>query len=172
MTGVQVEYARALFQLALENQELEAVQDGFQAFVKALDRDVRSFFNHPKVSRAEKRQTLEKVVSQELLRHFLYVLVDNDRMNLADSIYYAFVDQINEMNRVREATVFTRTELTDPQLEQIRSSLSKKFNRKIAIRQQLDESILSGIRIQIDGTVIDETGNRQIEDLKALLKRG
>ena len=172
MTGIQVEYARALFQLALENQELETIKDGFQAFVKALDQDARNFFNHPKISRAEKRQVLEKTIALELLRHFLYVLVDNDRMNLADSIYYAFAELINEMNRVQEATVFTRTELTEAQLDEIRSSLSKKFNRKIAIRQQLDGSIISGIRIQIDGTVIDETGNRQIEDLKALLKRG
>jgi len=172
MTGIQEEYARALFQLAMEHDLLNDMQTGFLAFVEALDDDTMHFFNHPKITKQEKRDVLEKAVSLELLRHFLFVLVDNERMSLSGTIYYAFVDLINQMKKVKQVKVYAKQKLTVKQKDTIRQKLEKSLSHSIEIEELIDETIFSGIRIEIDGMIIDETSNRQLEDLKANLKRG
>lgn len=172
MTGIQEEYARALFQLAAENNKMDDIKLNYLAFIEAIDEGTMHFFNHPKITRQEKRDVLEKAVSMELLRHFLFVLIDNERMNLVRTIYYAFVDLVNEMNKIKQVKVYSKHKLTAKQAEAIKQKLEKSLNHKIEIDEMIDETIISGIRIEIDGTVIDETSNRQLEDLKANLKRG
>ncbi len=172
MTGIQEEYARALFQLAMENDLLKATESGYLAFVEALDDDTMHFFNHPKITKQEKRDVLEKAIKLELLRHFIFVLIDNDRMSLARTIYYAFVELINQMNKVKQVKVYASQKLTAKQIDSIRQKLEKSLLHAIEIEEIIDEKILSGIRIEIDGMVLDETSNRQLEDLKTNLKRG
>ncbi len=64
------------------------------------------------------------------------------------------------------ATVASRAKLDKSQLNQIKSILSKKFDRPIRIKMKTDKTIIAGFRITIAGEVIDGTVNKKLEDLK------
>ncbi|MBN2504454.1 MAG: ATP synthase F1 subunit delta [Bacilli bacterium] len=172
MKTVQEEYAQALFQIALEMKKIDTVEVAYSTFIKAFDTSVRKFFLHPKVSRQEKKDVLTSSVADDLLRHFLFVLIDNERMDIVGNCYYAFNEMIDRMQSVKRATVFSRDKLSDAKLTSIGKELEKKYNQKIEITAKIDPEILSGFRIEIDGFVIDATANRKLADLKNSLKQG
>jgi len=55
------------------------------------------------------------------------------------------------------ATVSVAKPLSDKQLQDLQKKLSKAFDSELNINQEVDESIIGGMRIQVAGEVIDAT---------------
>ena len=166
MTDVEKQYARALFSLALEKNEVDKIYQEMLSFLKSIDEKTKEFFLHPKISKKAKHEIVEKALNNNLLVNFLKVLIDNDRFILLDNIVYAYLDLINEMNEVVEVKVTTKTSLSKNNIEKIKKNLETKLLKKIKIIEELDETIIGGIRIEYLGNVIDETVNSSLENMK------
>ena len=172
MTDVERQYARAVFSLALERNEVDAVYQELRTFIDSLDHNAKQFFSHPKIDRLDKQDVLEKVIKNKLLTNFLKVLIDNDRFELLETVAYAYLDLINEMNEVVEVVVYSNTKITASNIEKIKISLEKKLLKKINMTQIIDPSIIGGIKIEYQGSVIDQTINTSLEALKQTLTGG
>ncbi|MGD9964042.1 MAG: ATP synthase F1 subunit delta [Candidatus Izemoplasmatales bacterium] len=166
MTDVEKQYARALFSLALEKNEVDNVYQEMFAFLQSTDLKTKEFFLHPKIAKKDKHEIIEKTLTNNLLVNFLKVLIDNDRFILLDNIVYAYLDLINEMNEVVEVKITTNTSLSKNNIEKIKKNLETKLLKKIKIIEELDETIIGGIRIEYLGNVIDETVNSSLENMK------
>jgi F-type H+-transporting ATPase subunit delta len=166
MTDVEKQYARALFSLALEKNEVDKVYQEMFAFLQSTDLKTKEFFLHPKIAKKDKHEIIEKTLTNNLLVNFLKVLIDNDRFILLDNIVYAYLDLINEMNEVVEVKITTNTSLSKNNIEKIKKNLETKLLKKIKIIEELDETIIGGIRIEYLGNVIDETVNSSLENMK------
>jgi ATP synthase, F1 delta subunit len=57
----------------------------------------------------------------------------------------------------RIATVSVAKPLSEKQLQDLQKKLSKAFDSELNINQEVDESIIGGMRIQVAGEVIDAT---------------
>ncbi|HOP57546.1 MAG TPA: ATP synthase F1 subunit delta [Bacillota bacterium] len=171
MKGLREEYAEAIFQLALERNVLKETEDGLEAFTKGLDDKSLRFFDHPHISKQEKKTVIEKAVRSPLLKDFLCVLVDNNRMGLVFEIKTAFDEFVNEHNLVKPVKVFTAKPLSADQKKNLADKLGKNYNRKIAITEIIDDKIISGIKIAVDDRIIDYTSNRQLEELQLKMKK-
>ncbi|MBU1145103.1 MAG: ATP synthase F1 subunit delta [Firmicutes bacterium] len=172
MTSIHEEYAKSIFSLAMESNQLNEFQAGFLAFTEAIDEKTMQFFNHPKISKNEKKQVIEHSVKLTLLKHFLFVLIDNERMNVIPSIFYSFSELIDDLNKIKKVQVYSKKVLSDDQRKALLVQLEKDTYHKIELEEIIDDSIISGFRLEYDGLVKDETSNRQLEDLKSNLKRG
>jgi len=171
MKGVREEYAEAVFQLALEGDQIKAFQDEMSAFVAACNQETMKFFAHPKITKEEKKEALAKTVMLPLARDFLCVLVDNGRIDMVKDIKLAYDELVDDYEKVKKVTVYTAKPLSAAQKHALAEKLGKKYNRKIAITESIDTNIISGIRIRVDDNVIDATSNRQLEDMKSMLKK-
>lgn len=172
MTNNVLEYAKALFELSNERNQLAEVTESFEMLLPQLSDESMRFFLHPRIEKSEKKQLLSTILTQPLLLHFFYVLIDNERFTELKEIYTAFVELIHLQKQVIEAAVYSKTKLSDAELKSIQTSLTKKWGKQVLVEQKIDSTILSGFRIEIDGTIIDDTSNRQLEELKTKLKRG
>ena len=172
MTDVEKQYARANFSLALEKNEVDKVYQEMFAFLQSTDLKTKEFFLHPKIAKKDKHEIIEKTLTNNLLVNFLKVLIDNDRFILLDNIVYAYLDLINEMNEVVEVKITTNTSLSKNNIEKIKKNLETKLLKKIKIIEELDETIIGGIRIEYLGNVIDETVNSSLENMKQSLLGG
>jgi F-type H+-transporting ATPase subunit delta len=172
MTDVERQYARAVFSLALERNEVDIVYQELRTFIDSLGHNAKQFFSHPKIDRLDKQAVLEKVIKNKLLTNFLKVLIDNDRFELLETVAYAYLDLINEMNEVVEVVVYSNTKITASNIEKIKISLEKKLLKKINMTQIIDPSIIGGIKIEYQGSVIDQTINTSLEALKQTLTGG
>jgi F-type H+-transporting ATPase subunit delta len=57
----------------------------------------------------------------------------------------------------KTATVSVARPLSEKQLQELQGKLSKAFDSELIINQEVDESIIGGMRIQVAGEVIDAT---------------
>ena len=77
-------YARALFEVASEQDEIDTVRDEISAFAEAMhsNRDLAVFFFSPYFSVDEKKEGLEKAVTgaSPALANFLQALIERHRM--------------------------------------------------------------------------------------------
>ncbi len=169
MTGIAHQYALAVFLLAKEIDKELVFKDLLDKFSWGLDEETYKFFAHPKISKIEKREMLEKVVEDKLLLNFLKVLVDNDRFSIIQAVVVAYQVILDELNKVMKVKVYSKKPLTKTNLEKISKKLQNTYNRNIKIEVEIENTIIGGFRIEFEGNVIDETINKQLDDLKSSL---
>ena len=171
MSYVAFQYAEALFSLALEERQLPGVKDAYDGFLAVKDQEFTHFLNHPKVTRNEKKDVLKNVVNNTVFLHFLYVLIDNHRIDLIDDCHHEFVTILNNQNKEMDVTVFSKAKLTKEELQQLQTNIGKKHNRTDRLSNVVEPTILGGIRIEYEGHVLDQTINNYLHDLKNDLTR-
>lgn len=169
MSYVAFQYGEALFSLALERNALDSVLEDFSALEASIDEDIYKFLNHPKISKKNKKDTLKESVSNELLLHFVFVLIDNLRIDLLTDVLNEYKKLYDNKNKVLKVNVYVNKLLTKEQEKQLVVNLEKKLNRNVELLSIVDESIVGGMRVEYEGMVHDETINNYLQSLKANL---
>lgn len=169
MTGIAYQYALAVFSLAKEADRAEEFFDVLEGYSKSMDDASMKFFMHPKISKSEKQEVLSKITNDVLLLNVLKVLVDNDRFLLIKAISLAYKDILDEIHKIMIVKVVSNKALTKTNLDKIKKKLKLNYDRNIQIEEIIDDSIIGGFRIEFEGNVIDETINKQLEDIKSSL---
>lgn len=166
MSYVAFQYAEALFQLAFEEDRVTELQQAYKALIEGLDDDIRRFLRHPKVTKNDKKEILGQVVDDTLLRHFLFVLIDNVRIDLLEDCLSELNAIINHQNKVMDVTVYSKQPLRSDDMKALQANIGKKHNRTVRLENVVDPSIIGGIRIEYEGHVLDQTINHYLHALK------
>ena len=169
MTGIANQYALAVFSLAKQEKKEVEFLTILENFASGIEEKTNKFFAHPKISRLDKKTMLENVLQDKLLLNFIKVLVDNDRFFLIQAIVLEYKNILDKLNKLMNVVVISNNPLTKVNLEKIRKKLKSTYNKKIEIKEEIDKSIIGGFRIEFEGNIIDETINRQLEDIKSTL---
>jgi len=169
MTGIAYQYALAVFSLAEETGRSQEFFKNLKVFAESLDHETCIFFVHPKIEEKDKFAVLEKSVEDTLLRNFLKVLVENDRFTYIDSIVMAYQDILDNLHKIMKVMIYSNKPLTETNIEKIKNKLSKTYGRTIEVEVTIDTLILGGFRIEFEGNVIDETINRQLDNIRSSL---
>ena len=172
-------YSKALMEMALDaNAKHTEVQKelGFILNTVNENRDLKEFIQNPVISKKDKKEVLDKIfngkVSASLL-NFLFLLCENNRLNILDDIFSSFVLEINKMENTVDAIITSAVPLDDAQKERLISKLQNKIktdkgNIKVNPEFQIDEAILGGIVVKINDTVIDLSSRKKFENLRSL----
>lgn len=177
ISTVGLQYAKAIFDLAYEKKLEEIYFENLKLINNLINSDDSIFktFTHPGITYDEKKDILKNVlinkVENEFL-HFLFVLIDNDRFQNLEDIVDSYQYYLNEQKKECNAKVFTKYSLLDEELDNIRKKLQMHFNKKVNLEQIVDENLIGGITIHIDGKVIDGSILSQMHGLKNELKKG
>lgn len=166
MGYVALQYAEALFGITLEEEKIDETLLAFEEFNNAIDDDIFKFLNHPKISKKDKKEVVRKAVKNELLKNYIFVLIDNSRIELLDESLIEFKKIVDKQNKVMKVSVFSKKALNTEQKKQLKINLNKKHNRKIMLNNIVDKSISGGLRIEYEGMILDDTINNYLETLK------
>ena len=80
-----------------------------------------------------------------------------------------FEDLSREFRGEAIAWVSSAVALTEEQLETLRTGLEKKFARKITLRTRVDPSLIGGMRVEIEGRVIDGSIRNKLDKIKEVM---
>ena len=166
MSYVAFQYAEALFALAVEEKQVNDVLSSFEAFVEAQDEDIEKFLSHPKVTKKDKKEVVGNAISNSLFKNFVFVLIDNSRIEYLDDCLSEFKVINDNQNKVMNAVVYSKELLPISDLNKLKNNLGMKHNRKVLIENIVEESIIGGLRIEFEGQILDETINSYLIELK------
>ena len=164
------QYASALFDIVKEDKTLNEAKESFDVFVDVLktNLDFWNVLNSPKIKVDEKKKLIKETFKNCLSEFifFLYVVLDNGRIDKIFDIYKQFVFLINEENNIKVVEIYSSTPLTQNEYEKLSSSLKKYYKGyDVVVHNKIDLKIIGGYHILVNGISIDLSIKRKIDDL-------
>lgn len=174
MAIASLRYAKALFEIALEEQKVDefAAKIGTFTSVYNSDKDFSSLINHPQVNAEEKLSLIKKAFGGELpeeVYSFFALVLRKGRESEIGHIFSAFNGLVLQYKNIAEAVVTSAVPLSDSQVAKLQKTLSQKLNKEVIIKQQVDKDVIAGVKIAVAGMLYDATVGAEVHDMKKQL---
>jgi F-type H+-transporting ATPase subunit delta len=169
-------YARALFEVALEQGKLDLLRDQLAQFADALedDRQLAIFFFSPYFSTAEKEQGLERILegADESFVNFLRLLIEKHRMPVLFRIRHEYERLWEEENKVLPVEITSAIELDSATTESLGRTIGERAGRKVALAARVDPEIIGGIIVRVGNSILDASIRNRLEQLRRHVAQG
>ncbi len=172
ITSTAKRYARAIFELAQERNELDLVLSELDNFTDLVESssDLKKIISMPNSDNKLKIiEDLTKDRYSQLFADFIRILVKNNRAALFPQIREDFHARYDHLHARVRATVVTAVPLPKELTEAIKKRLEKMFNASLVIDNQIDKSILGGFVVKLNGKVLDASVLEKFKKLKMYL---
>ncbi len=164
-------YADALFEAARERDELEATLDNLKEFLEALkeSEELRLFFYGTQVPENQKRRAIDSLTEgmTPSTTNFLKVLTDNDRTEILYEVVLRYENLVKEhLGRV-EVDITTAVELSQEELDKVRSRLGSILDGKeVTLQTHVDPELVGGAIFRFGGRQVDGSVRGQLTSLR------
>jgi len=168
-------YSIALFELSQENNKISEIQKNAKLLSETITHEYVSLISSPTILKEERMKLLEKTYKNKvsnLFLTFLKILILKNIFYYIQDILISFEDICDEFLNIYKATVYSTELLSPTDLNLISKTLSKKYGKKIKIINEIDEDLISGIKVRIKEETIDMSIKNDLEQLKLLIMKG
>ena len=94
------------------------------------------------------------------------ILLENENIRDLPAIYGRYQLLVSENMKTAQISVVVSDELDDQQKNDLLQSIETKLNKKIDIQLDVDPSLIGGMVLRIDNTIIDGSIKRQLEKIR------
>jgi len=170
-------YGKALFELASETNQVEAIRNDFIELLDLIN-------SNPDLYRAlstytfsiKEREVLVKNFSEATKLHpylarVIDMLVTKNRLQILAGVYEAYQGLVDKSNGTVRGTVTTVEHLSDEQITDLAKTFGKKLGKNVLLNSQIDKEILGGLIVQIQGLTFDGSLKTTIRRLRENLER-
>ncbi len=170
-------YAKALFDLAVEQDRVEQWSNGLIAFNEAVESsdELRDVLVNPVYVKEQRRDIAAKLAATLKLdaepANLLSLLADRNRFGYLGGIVDQFrVLADRKLGRLR-ARVVSAVPLDPAIAQQIADRLAGSANAQVVLEHEVDPSLLGGVVAQVGSLVYDGSVRTQLEALRQTLKQ-
>lgn len=167
---VSYEYAKSLFELS--NDKLETF-NCLETISSVLSDEVINVLTHPLINKNDKKEIINKSFSEyfnETFLHFLFVLIDNNRIDEINNIKNDFYELLKEEQEIIEILIESNYELYNTELDNLKSKLENKYNKKVVLIPSINTNIIGGIKMTLKNEIFDASVNNYLNDLVKEIK--
>lgn len=170
-------YAKAIFNLALNNQQLAAWSIALQALAQTILEPIASrFICNPENAVELQNQLLMSVLAKSKhaadLKHIenlVNLLIKNKRLMLLPVICAQYEMLRAEQEKTLTVQVNSFAKMTEEQEKHLVQSLSERLQRQVILEINIDQSLLGGAVIHAGDLVIDGSVRGKLTKLGAML---
>lgn len=163
-------YSRALFEVAMEHDLLDAIREQLGQFADALseNRDLAVFFFSPYFSTQEKKDALHRAVSgaEPTFINFLEALVERHRMPALFRIRARFDHMWEEERKLLPVEITSAVELDESTVRSIGDRVGEQTGRTVELSSRVEPDILGGIVLRVGNFILDASIRSRLEQLR------
>jgi F-type H+-transporting ATPase subunit delta len=163
-------YARALFEVATEQDSLDEIHDQLGAFADAMNenRQLATFFFSPYFSVTEKEQGLERAVTDAnpAFANFLQALIERHRMPVIFRIRTDFESLWDEARRLLPVQITSAVTLDSDTVKKLGDRIGQQVDRQVEISADVDPEILGGVVLRVGNVILDASIKNRLEQLR------
>ena len=169
-------YATALFGLARDERQIDAVIRGLDALDQALldSREFAEFVESPLIGREQAAKTLAALAAEfgldPITTKFVGVLAKNGRKRELRKIIRSFKRIAAEHRGETIAEVVTARPLNDDQAAALKAQLRTRAGRDVILEPAVDPNILGGLVVKLGSQRIDASIRTKLNRLAAAMK--
>ena len=169
-------YSKALFQLAQEQRQEEAIGQEIEQFFHAYEGSpLHTVLNNPAFSLENRKKILAEVNKSLQLSplsvHFISILLERDRLPYLSFIIARYRRLLNESKGRVEATVVASSPLDAAMLERLRQTLHGISGKEVVLHEKTDPALLGGLLVELEGKIYDGSVRTQLEQMKQRIAR-
>ena len=176
MEEVAEVYARALFEVAMDQSKLEQIHEQLGAFADSMNEnmDLRRFFFSPYFSTEEKKEALKRMLkgAEEPFMNFLEALLERHRMPVIFRIRARFDQLWGEEHKLLPVQVTSAVELDKRTINEIGERIGEQVGREVELSSNVDPEILGGLVLRVGNFVLDASIRNRLEQLRKQVARG
>lgn len=167
-------YARALFELARERGQVEAIGRDLEQVVRTLEsrQDLRALWEHqevsPRVKQAMIRQEFGDKVS-ELVLNFLAVVTTRRREAWLGRMLAEYTALADEALGQVEVEVRSAAPLPIETLAELKIRLGQRLGKEVRLTQKVDPDLLGGVVLRVGDVLMDGSVRTQLKRMKERL---
>ena len=174
--GLAGRYATALFELARDERQLEAVGASLATLRQTLrdSEDFRELTQSPAISREQATgavaATAEAMRLDPITTNFVGVLAQNRRLAQLGNIIRVFNILASRHRGETTAEVTSAHPLTDDQVAALKTNLKTRLGRDVAVDLNVDPTILGGLVVKVGSQMIDGSIRTKLNSLAHAMK--
>jgi F-type H+-transporting ATPase subunit delta len=161
--------------VAAESGDFEAWLNPLTEFARILQMpSARTIFRSPSVPTSQKRAALDRLLpnAPPMVRNFMHILADRDRLDEVPGIAEALRELINRRRGIITAEVTTAIPLDADMQRLVAQRLAAYLNRdpdKVMISGRVDPRIIGGVVARVGDRLIDDSVRGRLERLRRTL---
>ena len=164
-------YAKALFDFASENNQVEEIYDDLRLFANTLkeNRELQVLLRNPVIEPHQKHQIFESIFNgtlKDTTYHFLEVLLKKKREPALDTICEEYFKLYNTAHNIKPVIITTAQPLSDALKSKIVSLLKGQTKATIALEEIVDPELIGGFIIKMDDYYFDSSILSKINKLR------
>ena len=172
--GYPRRYAQAIFEIARERKELDKWQSDLRK-IASLGEDAAliAWLESPKFLFDDKARLLAERLGEvnPLALNLAYLLMTRGRLDMAGDIADEYQRQWDSHRGIEQAEVITAVPLDDEDKQRLSERLGRVTGKKVALKAEVDSSIIGGIIARIGGKLLDGSTRNRLLALKRAMER-
>jgi F-type H+-transporting ATPase subunit delta len=174
--GLAARYAAALFDLADEARELDAVAADLRA-IRALitdSADLRRLVRSPVLTREDQGRAmaavLEKAGTSDLVRRFVGLVAGNRRLFALNDMIEAYLGELARRRGEITASVTSAAPLSEAQSTALADALRRAMGGKVAVETHTDAGLIGGLIVKFGSRMVDSSLKSKLQRLQLVMK--
>jgi F-type H+-transporting ATPase subunit delta len=167
-------YARAIFEVAVENKDLEKWSYDLNIMRQlSTDAVLMTLLESPRLAFEDKARMVDERLTGvgPLAKNLGYLLVVRGRVKLIEAISVEFHRMLDDYRGVKHAVVTTAVAMDETEKRKVENDLSAALGKKLVLETKVDPAIIGGLVARIDGKLLEGSTRYKLETLKKTLER-
>lgn len=176
MAEVGNRYARALADVVIDRKLIPGrVREQVNSIAQlvAANDNLRHIWDNPSVPSDQKKKLLDaiaqRMVLDQMVRNFIAVLIDNDRIGMIDIIARQFEVELDSQLGIAEAKVTSSRDLTTDERLALENQIKQITGKSVRASYATDKGLIGGAVVQIGSTIYDGSVRGQLSRIRETL---
>ncbi|WP_438348813.1 F0F1 ATP synthase subunit delta [Paenibacillus sp. FA6] len=170
-TVVAKRYAKALFEVASQEQGTLEVEQELKAIVGAIQSndEIERFLTTPNISDSDKLNALNRALQGKLSQSVINtveLLVKRRRTDILPDLLESYVKLKGDSLGMADANVYSTYPLNEHEQEAVAAEFGQVVHKTIRVNNIVDKSLLGGLKVVIGDTLYDGSISNKLARLE------
>lgn len=175
MTQTARLYGGSLYELAAEEKLTDTIMEQMLEIRKIFreNPDYVRLLSEPSLPKKERTGLVEEAFGAQAERYlvnFIKLLCERNILMEYAGCCEEFVRRYNADHNIAEAVVTSAVTLSDDQMKALKEKLEKISGKKISLAQRKDASVVAGLRVELEGKLLDGTVQSRLSGISRRMK--
>ncbi len=176
MAAVTSRYARALADIVIDRKLIPGrIREQVNSIAQLVsgNANLRNVWDNPSVPSEQKKKLLDaiaqRLVLDPMVRNFIAVLIDNNRIGMIDIIATQFEVELDAQLGIAEARVTSSRDLTTDERVALENQIKQITGKSVRASYATDKGLIGGAMVQVGSTIYDGSVRGQLSRIRETL---
>lgn len=168
---IAVRYAKAVFLLAEEKNQLKEVAVDMESLIK-IEKEVPAIinlYNNPVLSSSEKKKVMKELFAnsfQKISMQFLDLIVENRRENHISGVARNYLKRYRAHLGIKNAILTTAVQIDEAKKQDIINIVKTTYKAEVELETKENPNLIGGFILQVEDTQYDASISTQLKNIK------